>query len=134
MRKGIIICADMIARYRGKIVLVERLATPGTLALPGGKWEAGEMLSDTALREFKEETWMRFVYEGVLGTFADDNRDPRGRYVSTVFIGRGYGSPRDEPTKTHVVLADKEQILAQPERFFCDHFRILERYFALRNP
>jgi len=129
MNGKIIICADVIARYGDKIVIVERLNSFSGLALPGGKQEHGEFLSETAAREFREETGLALAIGGVLGTFADDGRDPRGRYVSTVFTGSASGDPEGEEKKTRVVFMTKKEILVSGRRFLFDHFEILSEYF-----
>ena len=132
MRK-IIYCADTIAIQNGRIVIIERLSSIRGLALPGGKQEPNEMLSDTATREFTEETGMQFTALGVLGTYAEDDRDPRGHYVSTVFTGTALGMPRDEPGKTHVLLLTKAEILEREREFVFDHFLALQNFFSINK-
>jgi 8-oxo-dGTP diphosphatase len=129
MNSKSIICADVIAKYGNMFVVLKRLNFPAGLALAGGKQEGRELLSETAMREFQEETGLSLVIEDVLGTFADDNRDPRGHYISTVFVGTAYGMPVDEPGKTHVVFLTKEEIYTCSNLFVLDHFQILEKYF-----
>ena len=135
MQKPIIICADIIAYYGGQLVLIERLGAKSGIALPGGKQERAENLSSAAIREFREETGLVLKIENVLGTYAEKNRDPRGRFISTVFIGTASGIPKDESGKTHVIMMDQQEILARQEMFLFDHFKILMDYFARnQNP
>jgi 8-oxo-dGTP diphosphatase len=133
MKQGApIYCADIIARYggpKGPIVLVERLGSIRGLALPGGKQEKDELLSETARREFREETGLALSIEGVLGTYAEGTRDPRGHYVSTVFVGKAIGVQRDESEKTRVLLLEKGEVLERRNEFVLDHFLILTNYF-----
>ena len=127
----IIYCADVIARLpgsHGPFVIVERLGSVQGLALPGGKQEPGETLSETACRELLEETGFQFVSKGTFGTYAEDARDERGRYVSTVFTGVAVGTKRDEPGKTRVLLLTEGEVLARKKEFVFDHFKILSEY------
>ncbi len=128
----IIYCADAIAIHArtGKHILVERLGKVKGLALSGGKQDPGELLSRTVTREFFEETGMVFVPSTVLGTFAKSGRDPRGRYVSTVFIGIAIGEPKDEAGKTIVHLYDPATFEATRHLFVFDHADIFARYLA----
>lgn len=127
----IIYCADIIARIpgsHGPLVMIERLSEPSGLCFPGGKQEAGETLTRTAIREFHEETGYILSLEGTLGTYAEDGRDPRGRYVTTAFYGIALGTKRDEPGKTRVTLLSREEALARKEEYLFDHFRVLQAY------
>lgn len=131
MEEKILICADVVAEYLGKVVLVKRLNKPAGFALPGGKHDPGEFLSDAARREFLEETGLSLEIENVLGTFADSRRDPRGRYVSTVFTGRASGMCKDEPGKTRVVFLAKEELPGMKGQILFDHWEMLEKYLEL---
>jgi len=131
MEEKIIICADVIAKYKGKIVLVQRFTKPPGFALPGGKLDPGEFLSDTIKREFLEETGLVLEVDDVLSMFAKKDRDPRGRYISTVFIGHAIGKPKDEPNKTEVIFATIEELPRIKDKFIFDHWEILENYLDL---
>lgn len=130
MNQRRIICADAIMRYGGGIVVIERLGSVPGFALPGGKQDPGETLSETIVREMWEETGLRFVIEGVLGTYAEPLRDPRGEYVSTVFIGCAHGTIREETGKTRVMVLSDEEIHVMLDSFVFDHGQVLEDYFA----
>jgi len=69
--------------------LIKRKNEPfkGYLALPGGFVNEGEKVEDAAKREVKEETSIDIYLTDILGVYSDPNRDPRGRIMSTVFIG-----------------------------------------------
>ena len=133
MNAGVIICADVIARYGSSIVIIERLGRVPGLALPGGKQDPGETLSMTAERELFEETGLRFIVDGVLGTYAEPERDPRGHYISTVFTGVAWGELQAEPGKTRIVLMDESEIYSDEGRFVFDHFQILEEYLEFQR-
>src|SRR3972149_2683030 len=82
--------ADVIAMYRGKLVLVDRLHEPFGLALPGGHVDPGETPKEAALREFREETG--FVVRAVrfFTERTGRNRDPRYEMSKTrVYVGVG---------------------------------------------
>lgn len=126
-------CADVIAIHEatGKLVLIERLGSARGLALPGGKQDLGESLSETARRELLEETGLALGAAYAFGTYAEPERDPRGRYVSTVFVGLARGTPRDEPGKTRVRLASLDEAAAATFAF--DHGQIVRDYLAAQK-
>ncbi len=129
--KRIVYCADVIARLgnsRGPLVVIERLGSEKGLSFPGGKQEPGEYLSDTARREFFEETGLVLSIHEVLATHAEKDRDPRGDYVSTVFTGIAHGIPRNEPGKTRVLLLQSHEALARQHEFVFDHSSLLLDY------
>ncbi|MCK6602454.1 MAG: NUDIX hydrolase [Bacteroidetes bacterium] len=72
------------------ILLIERKNDPFKYhwALPGGFIEMEETLEQTALRELKEETGIHEVGLEPFWTYGDPGRDPRGRVITVVFIGR----------------------------------------------
>jgi ADP-ribose pyrophosphatase YjhB (NUDIX family) len=127
----IVYCADVIARLgnaHGPLVVTERLGSQKGLSFPGGKQEPGERLSDAARREFSEETGLILSIHEVLGTRAEKDRDPRGDYVSTVFTGIAQGIPRNEPSKTRVLLLQSSEARARRHEFVFDHSSLLMDY------
>jgi 8-oxo-dGTP diphosphatase len=73
-----------------RVLLIRRKHDPfaGRWALPGGFIEMDETLEESARRELKEETGLRVGKLEQLQTFGDPKRDPRGRTISVVFMGR----------------------------------------------
>lgn len=123
-------CADVVATYNGKVVLVERQTAPYGLALPGGRMEMGENSIECGVREFREETGLHLVVESILGTYDAPERDPRGRKISTVLTGIASGSMAHEAGKTKVVLMDVSDIEANKDRFAFDHYTILRDWMT----
>ncbi len=126
----IVVCADVIALCGGKLVLVERLGSQRGLAFPGGKQDPGERLSATAVREMREETGLVLSIDYALGTYAADGRDPRGRFVSTVFVGQVAGMIRAETGKTRVVLLDPLQLWERRHELLFDHAGMFAEYLC----
>lgn len=82
--------ADVIV-LRGKdLLLIERGWPPyqGKLALPGGHVDPGETSRSAAARELREETGVHADAEALelLGVWDAPERDPRGRYVTAVYL------------------------------------------------
>lgn len=126
-KEKIIYTVDIIAKYKNKFVMINRLNFPKGIALPGGKHEKGENLSETAIREFKEETGLKLTITSVLGTYAKKGRDPRGNYVTTVFVGKATGRIKDEAGMTHVTLLTLNEVKAV-KKFSFDHGKIFKDY------
>lgn len=117
-------CVDVVARRGEKFVVIERLTYPQGLAWPGGKVDNGETVVDAVFREFREETGFVLAIKGFVGVYDDPKRDPRGRYVSTVFNGNALGAPKAEIGKTRVLELTKEEIEERRSEFIADHYQM----------
>lgn len=130
-------CADVIAMFQNRLVLVERLKFPEGYALPGGRRDqiGGklETVRDCAIREFCEETGLTLVIEGGLGTYDAPGRDPRGPKISTVVYGRAEGTMRDEIGKTRVFLMDLCDVSKNEYKFVFDHYQIIGDWLRIRK-
>lgn len=130
-------CADAIALYQEKLVLVERLKEPRGYALPGGRRDpingSLEDVAICAIREFEEETGLTLMIEGELGTYDALNRDPRGPKISTVVYGRAYGNIRNEIGKTRVFLMEPHEIDQYKDQFVFDHYRMIQDWKRLQK-
>lgn len=73
-----------------QILLIQRGIEPylGSWALPGGFVEIDEDLAAAASRELLEETGLVIADMKQFKTYGKPDRDPRGRTISVVFIGR----------------------------------------------
>ncbi|MDO8520935.1 MAG: NUDIX domain-containing protein [bacterium] len=127
--------ADVIALYRGKLVLVKRLKAPFGLALPGGHVDPGETPKETAIREFLEEVGLTLHGAKFFTERKGKRRDPRYRMSKTrVYIGNATGKPKNEKGHTEVVLMELKKAQALPkEEFAFDHWAILKKYFEQKG-
>jgi 8-oxo-dGTP diphosphatase len=73
-----------------RVLLMRRKYDPfaGSWAIPGGFVEMDESLEAAARRELQEETGVKAPRLEQLHTFGDPGRDPRGRTISVVYVGR----------------------------------------------
>lgn len=132
--------ADAVVLWRSHVLLIERKSHPGKnqMAFPGGFVER-ERLLDAMLRELTEETCLTISKEKALSclrktaTYDDPSRDPRSHIISTVF-----GLNLDEFEEAPLVKARSDakravwvplgEALKMRERFFVDHYKILEDF------
>ena len=121
---------DGIVRYQGGIVVIERAKPPFGLALPGGHVEDNETLEAAIDREIGEEIGLNLTNRAQFRTYSEPSRDPRGRYISTVFTADGYGTlaAGDDAKNARVISLDE----IDRYRFAFDHQRILADYRAIR--
>ncbi len=120
------VTVDIIIRYQGGIVMIERKNPPPGWAIPGGFVDIGESLEDAAVREAKEETSLDVTLVEQFHAYSKPGRDPRFHTVSVVFIadGRGTLAGRDDARKAEVFTE-----ASLPGQIAFDHADILADYF-----
>jgi 8-oxo-dGTP pyrophosphatase MutT (NUDIX family) len=116
----------------GRILLIHKIDND-LWALPGGGHDVGERITDTAVREVKEETGLDIEVVRLVGTYTDprhviayDDGEVRQQF-SLCFEGRWIGEePREDGTETKAVRwvnpADLEGLNIHPSmRLRIDH-------------
>ena len=121
---------DIIIRYKGGIVIIERKNPPLGWALPGGFVDIGESLSDAAVREALEETSLAVTLKEQFYAYSNPLRDPRFHTVSVVFIadGTGFLKGRDDARRADVFTEG-----SLPPDIVFDHAQIINDYFHYRK-
>ena len=121
-----LLTVDIIIRYGGGIVLIERKNPPFGWALPGGFVDVGESLEDAAVREAKEETSLDVMLIEQFHAYSDPNRDLRFHTVSMVFIATGVGELKgqDDAHRAEVFTLD-----TLPATIAFDHRQVINDYF-----
>jgi bifunctional NMN adenylyltransferase/nudix hydrolase len=134
---------DAVVRCRGHVLLVKRKGRPGPglSALPGGFLDPGEHLVDGAIRELREETAiplspavLRHSLRRVV-VFDHPLRSMRGRTIT-----HAHAFELDEERLPEVKGSDDaaaaewmplERLPMMEDRFFEDHFHILDEFLHL---
>lgn len=117
---------DIIIRYQGGIVLIERKNPPAGWALPGGFVDVGESVEDAAVREAREETSLDVALVEQFYVYSVPDRDPRFHTVSVVFIGDGSGVLKGMDDARRAGVYVHEDL---PPSIAFDHRAIIEDYF-----
>jgi len=125
------VTVDAIIEVDDGIVLIERSNPPYGWALPGGFLDPGESLEDAVVREAKEETGLDFVNVRQFHTYSKLGRDPRFHTISTVFIGRGEGTPQFGDDAKGLKIVKHEDLLKREYAF--DHKEIITDYLSGRG-
>ncbi len=81
--------ATIIAKQDQKVLLILRKHDPfaGKWAFPGGFMDMDETPKEAIVRELEEETHITGVELTQFKTYGALGRDPRGRTISTLFLG-----------------------------------------------
>jgi 8-oxo-dGTP diphosphatase len=116
-----------------KMLLVNRGSEPfkGRWALPGGFIEMDEELQDAMARELEEETGLTGVKLEQLRTFGAIGRDPRGRTITTVFIGVVTDGQTKIKAGDDAAKAQWFDIENMPQNMAFDHDEVLK--FAIKK-
>jgi 8-oxo-dGTP diphosphatase len=127
-----ILTVDGIMAVEGQLVVVRRGKEPfkGALALPGGIVEYGETLEEAVVREFREETGLEARVAHLLSVRSEPDRDPRGHFVTVVFMMERTGGELkagDDAEGVSLVPLDPLPDLA------FDHVRIVKDFLAGRE-
>ncbi|MBP7529794.1 MAG: NUDIX hydrolase [Syntrophorhabdaceae bacterium] len=125
-----LLTVDVIVRFQGGIILIERKNPPPGWALPGGFVDVGESVEEAAIREAREETSLDVRLIEQFHVYSSPDRDPRFHTVSVVFIGDGSGvlEGQDDAARAAVFTAD-----SLPSVIAFDHGRIITDYFRYRQ-
>lgn len=125
-----LVTIDIIIEINDKIVLIQRKNPPYGWALPGGFVDYGESLESAAIREAKEETSLEIALHEQFHTYSDPDRDPRHHTVTTVFIGKGIGTPKPADDAKHLGVFARNDL---PEPIVFDHRKIIGDYSRYRE-
>jgi len=109
-----------------RVLLIRRKHDPfaGVWAIPGGFVDMDERLETAARRELQEETGVGVKHLQQLAVFGDPGRDPRGRTISVVFLGR-VNPGRVQPAADDDAAEVAWHYLYRPPKMAFDHARIL---------
>ncbi|MFH0883810.1 MAG: NUDIX hydrolase [bacterium] len=116
---------DVIVRYKGGVVLIERKNPPFGWAIPGGFMEYGESAEDGAARELNEETGLDLRDLTLFTVRSKPGRDPRFHTVTVVFTAEGIGELKagDDASNARIFSLD-----SLPDPIAFDHREVLELY------
>jgi 8-oxo-dGTP diphosphatase len=119
------LAVDIICRWRGKIILIERKNKPYGLALPGGFVDIGETVETAVLRELKEETNITGKIISFVGVYSDPARDPRGHIISLAYAvaGNHDDTPKPLDDAKEVGMVSFSKVLGL--QLIADHKQIL---------
>jgi len=107
---------------RGSTVLLTQRSDNGNWSMPGGAHDPGESLSQTAIRETREETGIEIRLLGAVGIFTDPRHvvhytsDDEVRQEFTIVYRAEYldGTPTPSQETSRVEWIDRDQITDLP--------------------
>lgn len=120
----------IIETEKSGIVLIKRKNPPHGWALPGGFVDYGESLESAAVREAIEETSLEVELLHQLHTYSDSSRDIRQHTITTVFVGRAWGSPLAADDAAEADIFDSDNL---PVNIVFDHRQIIGDYFRWKK-
>jgi bifunctional NMN adenylyltransferase/nudix hydrolase len=134
---------DAVVRTAGHVLLVKRGGFPGKglWAIPGGFLEQRERLVQGAIRELREETGLSVLVSSLddalvdVKVFDHPDRSLRGRTITHahLFDLRTEYLPDVEGSDdaSHASWTPIDQLASMEEKFFDDHFHILDHFLQL---
>lgn len=137
---------DVVVICSNHVLLIERGegAGAGLFAVPGGFLEKDERFYDGAKRELREETGLGYVGDGLdvafvgAEVFDRPDRSMRARIVTVAHLFDLKSTPlpdvqgRDDAR--HALWMPVADLMDIEERFFEDHFQILDHFLRLTRP
>jgi len=134
---GPFIAADSVVRAGGHVLMTTRGHRPGLglVALPGGLLRSGESAEAGCRRVFQEKTGLVLEETPVReALFAHPHRSQRGRISTNAFFFEPDWDPlptgrRGDPGSVRWVR--QSDLLGMEDRFFEDHFHILDEFLRL---
>lgn len=128
--EGPFMATDILIRYQGGLVLIERKYAPLGIAMPGGIAEKMQ-LSENAIKEAAEETGLVVKLDNPdqpLCVLSKPDQDPRAFIAAAVYTGQGFGELRPRPeedAKNARVYTERElkELVKQKEVWAFPHHR-----------
>ncbi len=137
------VTVDAVLQCAGKVLLIRRGKAPGRglHAVPGGFIEARETAWQSCLRELAEETHLKLLDETMrrclreVAVFDHPDRSQRGRTITHAHhfdLGeRELPDVRADDDAAAVEWVDIDALPAMEDRFFDDHFHMLDHFLGL---
>ena len=137
------VTVDAVLQCAGQVLLIRRGKAPGRglLAVPGGFIEARETTWQSCLRELAEETHLKLLEETMrhslrsVAVFDHPDRSQRGRTITHAHhfdLGdRELPEVRADDDAASVEWVPVAQLAAMEDRFFDDHFHMLDHFLGL---
>jgi len=112
------------------VLLMRRKNPPfkNHLALPGGIVEYGESTEKAVIREIREETSLEVQIKRLVGVYSDPGRDPRGHFVTIVYLCTSIGGKLkagDDAQEALTTEFTKENLNQLSPQLAFDHQQIL---------
>ena len=137
------VTVDAVLQCAGKVLLIRRGKAPGRglHAVPGGFIEARETTWQSCLRELEEETHLKLLEETMrrclreVAVFDHPDRSQRGRTITHAHhfdLGeRELPEVRADDDAAAVEWVPIAELAAMEDRFFDDHFHMLDHFLGL---
>jgi len=137
------VTVDAVLQCAGHVLLIRRGKAPGRglYAVPGGFIEARETCWQSCLRELEEETHLKLLEETMrrslraVAVFDHPDRSQRGRTITHAHhfdLGeRELPEVRADDDAAAVEWVAIADIAAMEDRFFDDHFHMLDHFLGL---